>query len=624
MVQSRVIAVSAASVLVTAATAQTVITVDTINDVTDFGGARQVGDLPGPDGRVSFREAVIAANNTTGPQAIHFAIPQSDWWNLVDDAAILALEDGPFYITGDETTVDFSTQTDFTGDTNPDGTEVGIYGFEVNGWGTPAIIIAASDCTIRGLGDVMQRDAGIAIWQGHRNRIVGCVTDAIEIDGPNDGPATTNNIIGGTAPEDANIIGSVDITCWSHDNVVIGNTLRTVAVRGSRYCVYPLRNRIGGPTEAERNVISGFGRFSNEGYPIGQGVLVEWAEDTIIEGNYIGTTPDGMSGVSQRGPAGIEVRDGVDTVIKDNLIAGIYVVGVNHHAGVRFGAGIAVTAFNADTPGTVIQGNIIGTDITGQNPIQTLNGIVVSQATGIYFPRNTLVGGLLPGQGNLIAHNVVDGIGVGAVSGETTISGNSIHSNGYVGIDLAVWNPGWDGPTPNDNLDADTRGGNNLQNYPVLTTALVDSSSATVTGSLNSHIDAPYRVEVFASPAANPTGFGEGEVFLGYTDVTTDALGNADFSITSAMPVPDGWVATATATDLLLGETSEFGLALPFIVDTTCSPDLNDDGVLDFFDVSAYLNLFSSGDLAADWNNDGVLDFFDVSSYLNAFSTGCP
>jgi Immunoglobulin I-set domain/Kelch motif len=47
-------------------------------------------------------------------------------------------------------------------------------------------------------------------------------------------------------------------------------------------------------------------------------------------------------------------------------------------------------------------------------------------------------------------------------------------------------------------------------------------------------------------------------------------------------------------------------------------------GVLDFFDVAAYLAQFSAGDLAADLNGDGLLDFFDVSAFLSAFSAGCP
>ena len=147
------IGVSMACLLAGAASGQT-LTVDTLEDRTDFGGARQVADLPGPDGRVSFREAVYATNNTPGPQTVEFAIPQSEWW-LVDTMALLKLEYGVFLVTDDETTFDFSTQTDFTGDTNPDGTEVGIYGLEANGWGTPAIIVNADHCVFRGLGAVL-------------------------------------------------------------------------------------------------------------------------------------------------------------------------------------------------------------------------------------------------------------------------------------------------------------------------------------------------------------------------------------------------------------------------------------------------------------------------------------
>ena len=36
------------------------ITVNTTSDAADFGGAQRVGDLPGSDGLVSLREAIIA------------------------------------------------------------------------------------------------------------------------------------------------------------------------------------------------------------------------------------------------------------------------------------------------------------------------------------------------------------------------------------------------------------------------------------------------------------------------------------------------------------------------------------------------------------------------------------
>ena len=56
----------------------------------------------------------------------------------------------------------------------------------------------------------------------------------------------------------------------------------------------------------------------------------------------------------------------------------------------------------------------------------------------------------------------------------------------------------------------------------------------------------------------------------------------------------------------------------------SCSADMNGDGVLDFFDVTAFLNAFSAGQAVGDFNGDGVWDFFDVSSFLAAFSAGCP
>ena len=55
-----------------------------------------------------------------------------------------------------------------------------------------------------------------------------------------------------------------------------------------------------------------------------------------------------------------------------------------------------------------------------------------------------------------------------------------------------------------------------------------------------------------------------------------------------------------------------------------CPADMNADGVLDFFDVSAFLNLFNAQNPEADFNGDGLFDFFDVSAFLNAYNQGCP
>jgi V8-like Glu-specific endopeptidase len=58
--------------------------------------------------------------------------------------------------------------------------------------------------------------------------------------------------------------------------------------------------------------------------------------------------------------------------------------------------------------------------------------------------------------------------------------------------------------------------------------------------------------------------------------------------------------------------------------DSGCPADLSGDGVLDFFDVSAFLAAYNSMDASADFTGDGSFDFFDVSAFLNAFSAGCP
>jgi len=55
-----------------------------------------------------------------------------------------------------------------------------------------------------------------------------------------------------------------------------------------------------------------------------------------------------------------------------------------------------------------------------------------------------------------------------------------------------------------------------------------------------------------------------------------------------------------------------------------CAADFNRDDVLDFFDVLAFLNAYTSMDPFADINVDGAFDFFDVQAFLAGFAAGCP
>ena len=68
----------------------------------------------------------------------------------------------------------------------------------------------------------------------------------------------------------------------------------------------------------------------------------------------------------------------------------------------------------------------------------------------------------------------------------------------------------------------------------------------------------------------------------------------------------------------------DFIMPAPVVDPCPSPPDYADDNVLNFFDISAFLNLFGSEDPSADINGDGFFNFFDISAFLNAFGQGCP
>lgn len=71
----------------------------------------------------------------------------------------------------------------------------------------------------------------------------------------------------------------------------------------------------------------------------------------------------------------------------------------------------------------------------------------------------------------------------------------------------------------------------------------------------------------------------------------------------------------AVGGSILFGPGSAYVFSVPT---PPCPADLNDDGSLDFFDISQFLSS------QIDWNEDTAFDFFDISAFLAAYSTGCP
>ncbi len=296
-------------------------------------------------------------------------------------------------------------------------------------------------------------------------------------------------------------------------------------------------NTIGGTTATTRNLIAGSGNVNTDGAGVAviNEIFSTAASGNVIEGNYIGVGADGETA----SPNNIGVLMGGAS---DNTIGGTTSGAGNVISGNTM-AGISMDDDTADT----VQGNIIGTNGGG--------GILVSDGAS----KDT-IGGIGAGAGNVISSNTGNGVTVGSSATDSAtvgiaIEGNSVTANSALGIDL-----GDDGVTPNDSGPA---GPDDFQNYPVLSSATISGSNATITGTFDEDAepDTTLRIEFFG----DPTGFGQGATFLGSTSVTTDA--NADAATieaaVSAPPAGDLITATATvtsttATGINVGDTSEF------------------------------------------------------------------
>jgi hypothetical protein len=207
--------------------------------------------------------------------------------------------------------------------------------------------------------------------------------------------------------------------------------------------------------------------------------------------------------------------------------------------------------------------NIIG----GSNPPSARNVISANADVGVRIlfgfgnqVRGNFIGTDVTGAASL--GNGSAGVAVFSGTGNPILS-NAISFNGGLGIDLDVDGVSpTDGVTPNDlgpPPDSDT-GSNQLQNYPVLTSATATASGITIQGTLTSTPNERFTLQFFSNLACDPSGYGEGQTLIGSTLVTTDASGMATFAVTFSVTVC-GSIITATATDSN-GNTSEFSPCL--------------------------------------------------------------
>jgi len=328
-----------------------------------------------------------------------------------------------------------------------------------------------------------------------------------------------------TAAGNTNVIQGNIIGLAANGTTALGNGAAGVGMSNSGA-------QIGGTNSQARNVISANAN----------GILAANSgsnHNVLIQGNYVGTD---ITGLVSRGnsSSGVDIGNAPGTIVggtaagAGNVIGGSSTIGVFVHTNTG--------------NGVMVQGNKIGVGSDGTTPIPN--------ATGVHLGTiNTTVGGTTAGAGNTIAFNTTDGlVVVGATSTGNSVQGNFIYSNGELGIDL-----GNDGVTLNDPGDVDASP-NRLQNFPVLTSATAGATS-TITGSIDSVPGRAYRLEFFSNPACDSSGHGEGQTFVGATTFAA-GLGPFSVSVPTISPLTVGQFITATATDTVTNDTSEFSQCL--------------------------------------------------------------
>jgi Astacin (Peptidase family M12A) len=236
------------------------------------------------------------------------------------------------------------------------------------------------------------------------------------------------NLIGGTIPTARNIISGNNFQgvflqfAGTASNLVQGNYIGlnpagTVAIpngfAGMEIYGGPQANLIGGTIPGARNVVSG----NTE-----DGIILDFpgTSGNIIQGNYIGLDAAGTAAISN-GFAGLEIYNGPQSNIIGGTLSGAgNVISGNGEDGVII-----------DFPGTsgnMIQGNYIGLNSTGTAAISnSWNGIEIYNGA----QANT-VGGSVPGAGNVLSGNGLDGILI-----DYTNADNNLVQGNYIGLDAA-------------------------------------------------------------------------------------------------------------------------------------------------------------------------------------------
>lgn len=377
----------------------------------------------------------------------------------------------------------------------------------------------------------------------------------IEINGSAVAPENFDTI-GGSTPDTRNVIAGNNIFgqivfggSLSSETTIAGNFIGTNAAGTASLSIAGCASsaqsgiRTGAGTShltVQDNVISG-------NCARGINIVGDSTNNSIhIIGNFIGTDVTGAIALGNQAEA-IELTGvGGDVLVQSNVISAAINTASN-------GTGLDISDGQNDSAPIQVFDNKIGTDVGG-----TLNlgnqgsGIVITNTSHVLVSGNVIAFNgccQLGGQPGVLINSGTGNVIAGDTSGFN--NANSIFSNQTLGIDLAPV-----GVNPNNTATP----ANNGQNYPVITSASVSGGSVTIVGTISSSANQNYHLEFFSNAACDASGNGEGQAFLGTSNVMTDGAGSASFNVTFALS--GGLVITSTASVGdgfgAVGDTSEF------------------------------------------------------------------
>ena len=327
------------------------------SDGTTSSIAALVAD-PGPDDAISLREAISAANNTPGLDTIGFNIAGPGPHTIQPTDRLPNIDD-PVVIDG-------YTQPGASANTNPIDQP------------SNAVLKVVLDGSLAG------PKTGLCIYAGG-STVRGLVINQWEGDGIIIGSGGGNVIEG-------NYIGTDHTGTIDQGNACIGLSL-----------AFSSHNRIGGTSSEARNIISGNGEH-------GICLCCEESTDNLIEGNFLGTDATGTTAIPNASE-GVCIVHAVHNTIGGTDPQARNLISANGGAGISLGEGATQNVF---------QGNYLGTDLTGMNPLGNTNGVVLDTS-----PGNT-VGGAEPGAGNLISANDYALVIHGEGADDNVVQGNLI------------------------------------------------------------------------------------------------------------------------------------------------------------------------------------------------------